>query len=78
MTVGELIQELKTYPPDARAMVQGYEDGYDEVSVVRSIRVHPNPQTEWYYGRWEETTENGESAVLLFGRGRYGDEASLE
>ena len=32
MTVYELIQLLRNHPPDLRVVVDGYEDGYDDLS----------------------------------------------
>ena len=32
MTVCELIQLLEKHPPDLRVVVNGYEDGYDDLS----------------------------------------------
>ena len=32
MTIEELIQLLSAYPADLRVMVQGYEEGYDNLS----------------------------------------------
>ena len=32
MTVGQLIRLLQSYPPDLRLVVNGYEDGYDDLS----------------------------------------------
>ena len=32
MTVKELIHLLETHPPDLRVVVDGYEDGYDDLS----------------------------------------------
>ena len=32
MTVAQLVQILQTYPPDLRVVVNGYEDGYDDLS----------------------------------------------
>ena len=32
MTIGELIQILESYPPDLRVVVNGYEEGYDDLS----------------------------------------------
>ena len=56
VTVDELIQLLANYPPDLRVMVQGYEDGFDDLEVgcvvqgAASLDVH----SAWYYGRHEE------------------------
>ena len=32
MTVSELIEALKTHPGDLRVVVNGYEEGYDDLS----------------------------------------------
>ena len=32
MTVNELLQLLKGYSPDLRVVVNGYEEGYDDLS----------------------------------------------
>ena len=32
MNVQQLVQVLKSYPPDLRVVVDGYEDGYDDLS----------------------------------------------
>ena len=42
MTTGELIQLLERHPPDMRVVVNGYEEGYDDlspeqISVVRIL-----------------------------------------
>ena len=34
MTVKELMDELAKLPADRRVVVQGYEDGFDDVSVI--------------------------------------------
>ena len=35
MTVKELAEILKKYPDDLRVVVNGYEDGYDDISPKR-------------------------------------------
>ena len=35
MTVDELIRVLAKYPPDLRVVVNGYEDGYDDLTTER-------------------------------------------
>ena len=43
MTVSELTQLLAAYPPDLRVVVNGYEEGYDDLEThlvsVREIRL---------------------------------------
>lgn len=35
MTVKELMELLEKYPDDLRVVVNGYEDGYDDISPER-------------------------------------------
>ena len=35
MTIGELVRLLERYPSDLRVVVNGYEDGYDDVAAER-------------------------------------------
>jgi len=52
MIIEELIQQLQRYPRNSRVIVQGYEDGYDEVSTVEEISIQPNTSHEWYNGKY--------------------------
>ncbi len=70
MTVEELIKALEKYPSDTRVVVQGYEDGFDDVSALHSLQVEEYPDPKWYYGNYDKSSEEGESAVLVFGRPR--------
>ena len=56
MTVDELIQLLAKHPPGLRVMVQGYEDGYDdlEAGCVVVGEASLNVNSAWYYGRHEQ------------------------
>ena len=50
MTVNELIQLLNGYQPDLRVVVNGYEEGYDDLSPeqIRVVRVALNTgQNRW-------------------------------
>ncbi len=73
MTVDELIQLLWDYPPNLRVMVQGYEEGYDdmEVDCVVAGDASLNVNSAWYCGRHEQglagNNEKGrETAQALF------------
>jgi len=74
MTVTELMERLQKYPQEARVIVQGYEDGFDDISMIEEVTIRPFPDLRWYYGKYEktdpETSLVGEKAVLLFGRER--------
>ena len=41
MTVNELVQLLAAYPADLRVVVNGYEDGYDDLSPeqISSVKI---------------------------------------
>ena len=52
MTVDELVRLLATYPPDMRVVVDGYEDGYDDLSPkqLRVVKMSLNTGTREYVG----------------------------
>lgn len=53
MTVEELIEHLSRYPSELRVVVNGYEDGFDDVAAerIRVINIELNTGGEWFYGR---------------------------
>ena len=51
MNVAELIELLKEIPPNTRVVVDGYEDGYDDIKSVATLSLYINANTrDWYYG----------------------------
>ena len=52
MTVYELIHLLRKHPPDLRVVVDGYEDGYDDLSPeqLRTVKITLNTGTRDYVG----------------------------
>ena len=56
MTVGELRELLGTYPDDLRVVVNGYEQGYDDVSPaqISVVRLALDVGVEDWEGRHEE------------------------
>jgi len=53
MTVSQLIEALKNYPPDLPVVVSGYEGGYNDVDSFENINIVLDYHTAWYYGRHE-------------------------
>lgn len=53
MTVGELIEHLSQYPSELRVVVNGYEDGFDDVAAerIRVLNIELDTGGEWFYGR---------------------------
>ena len=72
MTVKELIAALQNYPPDTRVIVLGYEDGYDDITMVKQIAILPEEKPAWYIGRFDdappEKAAQAEQTVLIYGR----------
>jgi hypothetical protein len=62
MKVKELINLLQQHNPEFRVVVDGYESGYDDISI-REIELALNVNSEWYYGRHESGSEV--SAICL-------------
>ena len=52
MTVDELVRLLATYPPNMRVVVDGYEDGYDDLSPkqLRMVKLSLNTGSREYVG----------------------------
>ena len=51
--------------------MQGYEDGYDEVSNVMEISIQPNTSHEWYNGKYiNGDNAASETAILIFSTDR--------
>ena len=53
MTVNELAQLLATYPDDLRLVVNGYEDGYDDLSPgqLSLVKIALNTGTRDWEGK---------------------------
>ena len=68
MTIEELIRILQTYPQNLRVVVDGYEDGYDDLEepliAVHEIRLDAGEN--WWEGQHcdaEETRNEGSTVV---------------
>ena len=55
MTVAELIDLLSSYPGDLRVVVDGYEDGFDDLNpeLIGAIELALNQNEHWFLGRHE-------------------------
>ena len=58
MTAKELINHLKTLPPETRIVVKGYEGGFDYAQLLRKVKVIKKTNLEWYYGDLEEILDS--------------------
>ncbi len=52
MTVGQLTRLLQNYPQDMRVVVDGYEDGYDDLTPkkLRMVKLSLNTGAREYVG----------------------------
>ena len=81
MTVKELVEFLEKYPDDLRVVVNGYEDGYDDILPERisTTKIQLDAGTYDWEGQHsdlpyggETTTNNTEVVkVLVFRRASY-------
>jgi hypothetical protein len=81
MTVKELAELLERYPDDLRVVVNGYEDGFDDLAPerisVKKIQLDTKThdwegQHSGFYDSEKETTDNAEIVeALVFRRASY-------
>ena len=66
MTVNELLQLLKGYSPDLRVVVNGYEEGYDDLSPeqLSVIRVALNTGKRRWEGRHGDPKERTDGEII--------------
>ena len=79
MTIKELAELLGKYPDDLRVVVNGYEDGYDDLSLERIsvVRIQLDTQIhDWegqhsdFHGSETEISDNAEIVEALVFRRR--------
>ena len=65
MTVSQLIEVLQTHPGDLRVVVNGYEDGFDDLSPKQMslVRIALNTGVEDWEGQHGEADENPADAA---------------
>ena len=68
MTVGQLVQLLQNYPQDIRVMVDGYEEGWDDLEehLISARQVRLDAGEEWWEGMHrdaEDTRTEGNGIV---------------
>jgi len=53
MTIGELIRLLESYPPHMRVVVDGYEEGWDDLSPeqISVVKIQLNTGIHTWQGR---------------------------
>ncbi len=68
MTAKELIIELQKLLPDTQVVIRGYEDGYNDILELKTVKIKQVPDSNWYDGEYDATTdEDAIDAINLFG-----------
>ena len=71
MTVSELIETLKAHPGDRRVVVNGYEEGYDDLSPgqISVRRIALNTGVEDWEGQhgydWDAAARGAKTATIV-------------
>lgn len=50
MTVSDLMENLRAYPPDWPVVIPGYEGGFAEIHGLIQTELLRDVNSEWYYG----------------------------
>lgn len=68
MTVKQLQEKLNNFPEDILVMVNGYEEGYNDILEIRELKIKLNVHEHWFEGAHEESTEaDAIDAIALLG-----------
>jgi len=74
MTVAELIIKLNQAPHNAKVVVRGYENGYNDILELRSLFVRQNPEAKWYDGEYEKSeATDGIEAIEIYGENKISE-----
>jgi len=74
MTVAELLIRLAQAPPDAKVVVRGYENGYNDIFELRSLSVRQNPEAKWYDGEYEKSdSTDAIEAIEIYGENKLSE-----
>ena len=68
MKIKDLIERLQQHDPETIVIVNGYEEGYDEIEnlITISIAKNLNKRDRWWSGEFIDAKDNqGVPAVLL-------------
>lgn len=74
MTVAELIIRLNQAPLNAKVIVRGYENGYNDILELRSLFVRQNAEAQWYDGEYEKSeATDGIEAIEIYGENKISE-----
>jgi hypothetical protein len=68
MIVKELIEQLQQLDPELHVFVDGYEGGYDDITISEIKEIALNIHEEWYYGK-HDNADNSKSIDTIVVKG---------
>lgn len=71
MTAKELIIELQKLSPETKIVVRGYEDGYNDILELKTVKIKATPGSTWYDGEYDVSADgDAVVAIDLFGENK--------
>ena len=71
MTVQELISHLQALPPETKVVVRGYEDGYNDILQLKTVKIKPRVDAYWFDGEFEDSSDaDAVDAIDLYGKNK--------
>ncbi len=71
MTAKELINLLQEQPPEIKVVVRGYEDGYNDIQQLKTLKLRKDINAKWYYGEYfQDDSEHSIDAIELYGENK--------
>jgi len=64
-TVTELIEILRTFPPDAPVLTSGYENGYENIQQPALRELVHKPDNPYYDGEFQLVVDGDSDSVLV-------------
>jgi hypothetical protein len=72
MTASELIDQLKQYPADLKIVVEGYENGFDDLETIKNVSLVLHPDKKYWDGKYDESADPiSITAIALIGNRKY-------
>jgi len=63
MQVKELIKELEKHDPEAIVVVRAYEEGVNQATSVKLVKITPSFTDKWYYGEYNIDSKGSIKAI---------------
>lgn len=68
MNVKELIEKLSKYPDDTIVVTEGYENGFNDILEVKTIKLSERNNKEWWDGKYINEDFSDSEYIYLYSR----------